>query len=57
MIINMIYFIIIRKSTCGDSITKNCTYIQNPSYSSVYTTSGSCAYTVTPLSTGNSSMD
>jgi len=40
-----------RKSTCSDSITKNCTYIQNPSYSSVYTTSGSCAFTVTPLST------
>lgn len=38
-------------STCGDSVTQNCTYIQNPGYSSAYTTSGACSYTVTPLST------
>jgi len=38
-------------STCSSSVTYNCTYIQNPSYSSVYTTSGSCTYSVTPVST------
>ena len=32
-------------------MTRNCTYIQNPGYSSVYTTSGSCSYSVTPIST------
>jgi len=38
-------------SSCSSSVTKNCTYIQNPSYSSSYTTSGSCAFSVTPPST------
>jgi len=38
-------------SSCSSSVTKNCTYIQNPSYSSSYTTSGSCAFTVTPPNT------
>jgi len=38
-------------SSCSSSVTKNCTYLQNPSYSSSYTTSGSCAFTVTPTST------
>merc|ERR1719410_327922 len=31
-------------STCGTTITNNCTYIQNPSYPSSYTTAGSCEY-------------
>jgi len=37
-------------STCGTTITNNCTYIQNPSYPSSYTTAGSCEYEVTPIS-------
>ena len=41
-----------RKTTCGSSVAENCTYIQNPGYSSSYTTSGSCSYSVTPLNTG-----
>merc|ERR1711981_1433880 len=36
-------------STCGSSVTKNRTYIQNPSYPTTYTTTGSCSYTVTPI--------
>ena len=40
-----------RFTSCSSSVTKNCTYIQNPSYSSSYTTSGSCAFTVTPPNT------
>ena len=44
-------FIFFRFSSCSSSVTKNCTYLQNPSYSSSYTTSGSCAFTVTPTST------
>jgi len=41
-----------RVKSCGSSVTKNCTYIQNPGYSSTYTvtTTTSCSYTVTPLS-------
>ena len=31
-------------------MTNNCTYIQNPGYPSSYSTTGSCSYTVTPLS-------
>lgn len=38
-------------STCGSTVTQNCTYIQNPSYPSTYATTGSCGFTVTPLST------
>jgi len=37
-------------SDCSSSITKNCTYIQNPSYPSSYTTSGACAYNIAPIS-------
>lgn len=36
-------------STCGIGITQNCTYITNPSYPSTYTTTGTCAHTVTPI--------
>ena len=46
-----VLFIFFRFSACSSSVTKNCTYLQNPSYSSSYTTSGSCAFTVTPIST------
>merc|ERR1711997_1320332 len=38
-------------SSCSTTVTQNCTYITNPSYPTSYTTTGSCAYTVTPLST------
>jgi len=38
------------KSACSSSITSNCTYIQNPSYPTSYTTSGACAYNVKPIS-------
>merc|ERR1711997_863432 len=37
-------------STCGTSVSQNITYIQNPSYPTGYTTTGSCAFSVTPLS-------
>ena len=43
--------VLFRLSACSSSVTYNCTYIQNPSYSSVYTTSGSCTYSVTPINT------
>ena len=36
-------------SDCGSSIDQNCTYIQNPSYPSSYSTSGSCEYSVNPV--------
>merc|ERR1712012_1522444 len=39
-----------RFTACGKTITENCTYIQNPGYSSSYTTSGSCSTSVTPIS-------
>lgn len=44
---------VFKVSSCGSSLSKNCTYIQNPSYSSSYTvtTTTSCSYTLTPLST------
>ena len=38
-----------RISSCSGTVTENCTYIQNPGYSSSYTTSGSCSFSVTPL--------
>jgi hypothetical protein len=37
-------------SSCGSSVNQNCTYIQNPSYPTSYTTTGTCAFSVTPLS-------
>ena len=39
-----------RVSTCGSTVSSNCTYIQNPSYPTTYTTAGSCAYSVSPVS-------
>ena len=44
--------IICRLSSCGSSVSQNCTYIQNPSYPTTYTTTGTCAFSVTPLSSG-----
>ena len=43
----ILYF---RVSTCSSTISNNCTYIQNPSYPSSYTTSGNCVYNISPLS-------
>jgi len=37
-------------STCGTTATQNCTYIQNPSYPTTYSTSGNCIFTITPVS-------
>jgi len=42
---------VIKVSTCGSSVSKNCSYIDNPSYPSAYTTTGDCSYTVTRCST------
>jgi len=39
------------KSTCGSVVKENCTYIQNPSYPTKYSTAGNCEYSITPLST------
>jgi len=38
---------VIRVSTCGGSVSQNCSYIENPGYPSEYTTTGDCSYTVT----------
>ena len=51
-----LHFIIYRLSTCGSSVTQNITYIQNPSYPTGYTTTGTCVYSVTPVSSGIISM-
>merc|ERR1711971_448202 len=37
-------------STCGTVVSQNITYITNPSYPTSYTTTGTCAFSVTPLS-------
>lgn len=42
---------VVKVSTCGSSVSKNCSYIDNPSYPSAYTTTGDCSYTVTRCST------
>lgn len=42
---------IIKTSTCSGSVTKNSSYIENPSYPSSYSTTGSCSFTVTRCST------
>ena len=47
-----IIFIIYRLSSCGSSVTQNITYIQNPSYPTPYATTGTCVFSVTPLSSG-----
>jgi len=35
-----------RVSSCGGEVSSNCTYIDNPSYPSTYTSTSSCSYTV-----------
>ena len=52
IISSLIIFHNFRVSSCSSSVTNNCTYIQNPSYPTTYTTTGSCKYTVTPVSAG-----
>lgn len=42
---------VVKVSTCGSSVSKNASYIDNPSYPSAYTTTGSCSYTVKACST------
>jgi len=39
----------ITSSTCGSTVSQNCTYVQNPSYPTKYTTTGSCKWTVNPI--------
>ena len=36
-------------NTCGSTVYNNGTYVQNPSYPSSYTTTGSCEYSVLPM--------
>lgn len=38
---------VVSVSSCGGTVSQNCTYIDNPSYPSSYTTTGDCSYTVT----------
>ena len=38
-------------SSCGSTVSENCTYIKNPGYPSTYSTTGSCSYSVTPTNT------
>ena len=45
-------FITYRLSACGSTVSQNITYIQNPSYPTKYTTTGSCVFSVTPVSSG-----
>ena len=33
-------------STCGDTITMNCSYIKNPSYPSALTSTSACSFTI-----------
>ena len=51
-LLNSLIFIIYRLSSCGSSVTQNITYIQNPSYPTAYATTGTCVFSVTPLSSG-----
>jgi len=36
----------IKVDTCGGTVSRNCTYIESPSYPSDYSTTGDCSYTV-----------
>ena len=40
-----------RADACSDSISNNCTYVENPNYPSSESASSSCAYSVIPIST------
>merc|ERR1711963_804962 len=37
------------ESTCGNTVSQNCSYIENPSFPTAYSTAGACEYTVSPL--------
>jgi len=37
----------IKVDTCGGTVSRNCTYIESPSYPSDYSTTGDCSYSVT----------
>jgi len=37
---------VLKVSTCGSSVTQNCSYIENVGYPTAITTAGTCAYTV-----------
>merc|ERR1719491_21145 len=37
-------------STCGTTVSQNITYIQNPGYPTAYATTGTCVFSVTPVS-------
>lgn len=37
---------VLKISTCGSSVTQNCSYIENVGYPTAVTTTGDCAYTV-----------
>jgi len=36
----------LKVDTCGGTVSRNCTYIESPSFPSDYSTTGSCSYTV-----------
>jgi len=40
-----------KKETCGSNVNENGTYVLNPLFPAMYTTAGSCAYTVKAMST------
>ena len=40
---------IYKTSDCGTTISKNISYIQNPSFPSTYSTTGTCSYKVTKV--------
>jgi len=41
----------VKTSTCGSTVSQNCSYIQNPTFPSTYapTTAGACAFNVKPV--------
>jgi hypothetical protein len=43
-------------STCSDTISTNSTYIRNPSFPSVYTSTSSCSFSITKCGTGICSL-
>ena len=47
------HFLHYRVSDSGTTVDQNCTYIQNPSYPSTYTTAGTVTYSVSPCQDGN----
>ena len=43
---------VVSTSTCGTTFSTNCTYVTNPGFPAAYTTTLSCVYTVSKLSSG-----